>query len=135
MYILGWSSQDLDRWLTMVMLVNPLMIGLMGVTNYLRSPSQHQCCLDFAKSTQRSNWFALLYTYLDPPRMSNFSTLDLFLVGKGLKFQTLAGFRYIYIYIHTYNRYIYMYTFRYICLFRYTFKEQRRTSNEWCSKM
>ena len=91
----------------------------MGVTNYLRSPSQHQCCLDFAKSTQRSNWFALLYTYLDPPRMSNFSTLDLFLVGKGLNFQTLAGFRYIYIYIHTYNRYIYIYICIHLNIFVY----------------
>ena len=34
-----------------------------------------------------------LYIYLYPPRVSNFSPPGLFLVVKGLKFQTLGGFR------------------------------------------
>ena len=33
-----------------------------------------------------------IYIYLDPPRVSNFSPTGLFLVVKGLKFQTLGGF-------------------------------------------
>ena len=42
----------------------------------------------------RGAWI-IYVLYLDPPRVSNFSPPVCFLVGKGLKFQTLGGFRYI----------------------------------------